>query len=44
MTTWSYGGDMDTRRDLGEDWIFGAWLADELSWCRRVYEMFDHSA
>jgi hypothetical protein len=44
-TVWSLGlGDMDIRRDLGEDWVFGAWLADELSWCRRVYESFDHAA
>ena len=42
--TWSDGGDMDTRRDLGDDWIFGGWLADELLWCKTVYEMFDHAA
>lgn len=40
-TTWTGGGDMDTRRDLGEDWVFGTWLPNELVWCQKVYEMFD---
>jgi hypothetical protein len=36
--TWMYGGDMDTTRDLGEDWVFDFWLADEIEWCREVYD------
>ena len=40
-TTWSGGGEMETRRDLGEDWVFGAWLPEELNWCRSVYEGFN---
>ncbi len=43
-TTWTGGGDMDTRRDLGDDWVFGAWLPNELIWCKAVYEMFDDVA
>lgn len=42
-TVWTNGGDMDTQRELGDDWVFGAWLPDELSWFKRVYEMFDHA-
>jgi hypothetical protein len=36
--TWTYGGDMDTLRDLGSDWVFGWWLDGEIEWCRTVYE------
>lgn len=43
-TTWAGGGGMDAQRDLGDDWVFGAWLKDELSWCRQVYENIDHAA
>lgn len=43
VTTWTTGGSMDTQRDLGEDWVFGAWLANELTWCHGVYEIFDHA-
>jgi hypothetical protein len=34
----TYGNDLDTLRDLGNDWVFGAWLVQELTWCRTVYE------
>ena len=37
-TKWTGGGDMDTQRDLGADWVFGWWLDDELDWCRQAYE------
>ena len=39
-TVWAGGSEMDTRRDLGEDWVFGAWLREELGWCTKAYEMF----
>jgi hypothetical protein len=35
---WTYGGDMDTLRDLGPDWLFGWWLKDEISWCNDIYK------
>lgn len=44
VTTWSGGGDMDIRRELGDDWIFGHWLAEELSWCKTAYEMLGDAA
>jgi len=37
-TKWTGGGDMDTQRDLGPHWVFGGWLADEIRWCRTVYD------
>lgn len=37
---WSTGDEMDTRRDLGEEWVFGAWLAQEPDWCRKACEIF----
>ena len=36
--TWTYGGEMDTLRDLGADWVFGYWLAGEVEWCRVMYD------
>ena len=42
--TWSTSGSMDIRRAFGEDWVFGAWIANELTWCKTVYEMFGHAA
>ena len=38
LNTWSGGGRMDICQDYGEDWVFGSWLATELTWCRAVYE------
>ena len=40
FTDWTTGGSMNTREDLGEDWIFGAWLADEVQWCRAAYALY----
>jgi hypothetical protein len=37
-TKWSSSRDMDTRRDLGPDWIFGGWHATEIRWCQIVYK------
>jgi len=36
-TKWSGGAIMDIRLELGDDWIFGAWLAMEPAWCASVY-------
>ena len=38
LNTWSGGGRMDICQDYGEDWVFGSWLAAELTWCRAVYD------
>jgi hypothetical protein len=35
---WSYGADLDTKRDLGPDWVVGQWLKDEISWCVATYQ------
>jgi hypothetical protein len=37
---YTYGGDMNTHRDLGRNWILGAWLADEPRWCAKAFEYF----
>ena len=37
---YTYGGDMNTHRDLGRDWVLGAWLADEPRWCVKAFEYF----
>lgn len=34
------GGDLNARRDLGSDWVLGAWLADETKWCIKAFEYF----
>jgi len=42
-------GDMDIQHRLGEDWVFGAWLKDEVTWCKEAIRAFtdltspDHS-
>ena len=41
-TKWTSGGGMDIQHDLGEDWVFGGWSPNELVWCRKAYEFFDH--
>jgi hypothetical protein len=40
VAKWSTGATTDIRRTFGDDWVFGAWLKDELTWCNRAYEMF----
>jgi len=35
---WSFGGGMDIRQELGEEWIGGRWLKKEPSWCREAYQ------
>jgi len=37
---YTYGGDMNTRRDLGPDWVLGVWLADEPRWCAQAFAHF----
>ncbi len=31
---------MNVQRDLGEEWIYGRWLEQELGWCVAAYEAF----
>jgi hypothetical protein len=42
-TKWTDGGDMDTQRELGANWVFGHWLDCETEWCRIVYEELENS-
>ena len=37
---YTYGGDMNTPRDLGPEWVLGAWLADEPEWCADAFKYF----
>jgi len=41
---WSTGDHTDIQKEYGEDWVFGAFLPNELIWCKQVYEMFDYAA
>ena len=35
---WSFGGGMDIRQELGEEWIGGRWLQNEPAWCAGAYQ------
>jgi hypothetical protein len=39
-TKWSNGLVTDAAKKFGEDWIFGAWLEEEIEWCREAYRVF----
>ena len=41
---YTYGGEMNTHRDLGRDWVLGAWLAAEPRWCAQAFEYFGRLA
>jgi len=34
------GDDMNAHRDLGHDWVLGAWLAAEPGWCAQAFDYF----
>ena len=34
------GDDINTHRDLGRDWVLGAWLPAEPGWCTQAFEYF----
>jgi hypothetical protein len=38
VTRWSAGNTMDIAQEFGEDWVFGAWLAQEAEWCRQAFD------
>lgn len=40
-TIWSGGDTLDIRRDFGDEWVFGAWITEEPTWCEEVYRLFD---
>jgi hypothetical protein len=33
-------GEMDIRRSLGHDWVFGGFCPSELTWSKRAFEFF----
>lgn len=37
---WSTGSEIDSFEVLGDDWVFGAYLKEELQWCQNTYETF----
>jgi len=39
---WTSGSHLDVQKEYGDDWVFGAFLPDELIWCKQVYEIFDY--
>lgn len=41
---WSTGDCGDIRLTLGENWVFGGFLADEPLWCKTVYDLFDYTS
>ena len=41
---WSFGGDMDIRQQLGEEWIGGRWLQNEPAWCLWAYKQVGKSS
>jgi hypothetical protein len=38
---WSTGQEMDAMLVLGEDWLFGAWEKEEISWCQATCDELD---
>ena len=44
VNKWSDGSTTDISAELGQDWIFGAWLATELRWCNEAYMVAPDSA
>lgn len=38
---WSNGEVTDLASELGPDWIFGAWLSQEVDWCKQSFALFD---
>jgi hypothetical protein len=37
----SDGGELNLRETLGEDWIFGGWLKQEITWCRNLFDALE---
>jgi hypothetical protein len=40
----STGTTTNLEEIFGNDWVFGAWLKDELTWCKPTYEEFTPAA
>jgi hypothetical protein len=40
LTTWTGGALTDIRAECGVDWVFGAWAAAEIDWCRQAFDAF----
>jgi len=40
-TVWGLKRHFDLSAALGAEWVFGAWLKQELEWCRRAYDAED---
>jgi hypothetical protein len=40
MLRFTFGGEMDIRRELGNEWVGGRWLQKESVWCIEAYREF----
>lgn len=40
-TVWGVDDHFDLAATLGPEWVFGAWLQQELEWCRVVFDAED---
>jgi hypothetical protein len=40
LTTWAGGTQLDTRGELGPEWVFGNYKPDELAWVRQAWQAY----
>jgi len=40
LTTWAGGSQLDTRRELGAEWVFGNYRSDELDWVCQAFQAY----
>jgi hypothetical protein len=41
QTTWAGGKVMNTSQELGEGWLFGRYLEDEITWLRKICQLLE---
>ena len=42
-TKWSDGTDMNIDQALGQNWFFGGWFSDEVTWCVDIYDELEQT-
>ena len=40
VTTWAGGSQLDTRLELGAEWVFGNYTDEELAWVRQAFQAY----